>query len=269
MNNTLKLGSRGDDVKTLQRLLGITADGIFGKQTESAVIAYQRKNGLVADGIVGAKTWIALQSQPQSDGDVRIVPAYIYNHIRRLPNRAVKYIAIHYTAGTTSKAGTAVGVSNLFQHNPRPASADFVVDDATIVQCNPDIDNYYCFSVGDKYNKYSGGGQLYGTATNRNTVSIEICSNMKAGMPRDAAKYANHGGWYFTEASLDNALKLVRYLMKKHGVPKERVVRHYDVSGKVCPGIIGWNDCTTYTFNGTATNVRSTSDDWKKFWNKI
>ena len=58
---TLRRGSRGDDVKYLQSKLDITADGIFGSQTEAAVIAFQRKSGLTADGIVGPKTWAALE----------------------------------------------------------------------------------------------------------------------------------------------------------------------------------------------------------------
>lgn len=65
-NRTLKNGSRGDDVKELQRLLteeGFpcgAADGIFGKATRKAVIEYQNSKGLVADGIAGEKTWKAL-----------------------------------------------------------------------------------------------------------------------------------------------------------------------------------------------------------------
>ena len=53
----LKKGSKGEDVKTLQKKLGITADGDFGPKTEAAVKEFQKKNGLVADGIVGPKTW--------------------------------------------------------------------------------------------------------------------------------------------------------------------------------------------------------------------
>jgi len=53
----LKVGSRGKEVKELQEFLGIGADGIFGKGTESAVKEFQKTNGLTADGIVGPSTW--------------------------------------------------------------------------------------------------------------------------------------------------------------------------------------------------------------------
>jgi hypothetical protein len=52
----LRYGSRGEDVKNLQKLLSLNADGIFGRQTERAVKNLQKENGLVADGIVGQKT---------------------------------------------------------------------------------------------------------------------------------------------------------------------------------------------------------------------
>lgn len=53
----IHLGDRGENVKKLQRALGIKADGIFGKGTLRAVQSVQRKHGLKVDGIVGPKTW--------------------------------------------------------------------------------------------------------------------------------------------------------------------------------------------------------------------
>lgn len=47
---------RGQDVIELQKLLGITTDGIFGMETESFVRQFQRKNGLFEDGVVGPAT---------------------------------------------------------------------------------------------------------------------------------------------------------------------------------------------------------------------
>ena len=52
----LKLGSRGNEVKTFQEKLNLKADGIFGPLTEEAVKDFQRSNGLEVDGIIGANT---------------------------------------------------------------------------------------------------------------------------------------------------------------------------------------------------------------------
>lgn len=57
-----KYGSRGDEVKEIQRRLknwdyyNGSVDGIYGSQTKAAVIKFQRKNGLTADGIAGKNT---------------------------------------------------------------------------------------------------------------------------------------------------------------------------------------------------------------------
>lgn len=56
----IRRGSRNAAVAVLQLELGLTADGIFGPLTETAVIAYQRKHELLPDGIVGRATWAAL-----------------------------------------------------------------------------------------------------------------------------------------------------------------------------------------------------------------
>lgn len=57
---TIKLGSRGESVKELQRRLNLAVDGIFGKLTDEAVKDFQTAHNLTADGIVGEKTWAAL-----------------------------------------------------------------------------------------------------------------------------------------------------------------------------------------------------------------
>lgn len=264
---TIRKGDRCEEVKTLQRLLGVADDGIFGSQTEAAVKQYQSAHGLIPDGICGPKTWASITSSPiwrPCSAGIDFTDGHITTHITRCPNRKPEYIAIHYTAGTTSRRGAAMATRSVFLS--RRASADFVVDDDTIVLINPDIKNYYCWAVGDKKNAYSGGARLHGKATNHNTISIEICSNLKAGT---TPAVPNHEGWHFTEASLTNALRLVRFLMRKYGIPKANVVRHYDITGKPCPGIIGWNDAQLYDTKGKATAWKNNSDEWKKFWDSI
>ena len=151
--------------------------------------------------------------------------------------RKISYIVLHFTAGVTSRSGAAANIADWFKNPKCAASADFIVDDATAVQYNPDIRNRYCWAVGGK--KYAGslGGSLYGVATNRNSVSIEVCSTSRT----KAVVDANDPAWYFTDAVLDRAVELVRYLMKEYGIDADHVIRHYDVSGKWCPGIRGWN----------------------------
>jgi putative chitinase len=53
----LKKGSNGEDVKKLQKFLGLKDDGDFGSKTEIAVKKWQKENGLKDDGVVGKTTW--------------------------------------------------------------------------------------------------------------------------------------------------------------------------------------------------------------------
>ena len=59
----LKKGDTGSEVKEVQQMLGITADGIFGSGTEYSVMQFQARNELTADGIVGPKTYEKLVDQ--------------------------------------------------------------------------------------------------------------------------------------------------------------------------------------------------------------
>ena len=54
---TLHPGDHNRSVKRLQRALGITADGIYGKGTARRVRRFQRRHHLRGDTIVGAATW--------------------------------------------------------------------------------------------------------------------------------------------------------------------------------------------------------------------
>lgn len=264
----LKKGSKGADVKKVQLLLGLNPDGDFGIKTEIAVKNWQKNNGLMADGIVGINTWNKMFPTSIINNSKCVDSSVIYNplniHITKFPNRKIEYLAIHFTAGSSSIKGKANTVKNVFES--RKASADFCVDDEQMVQFNPDLKNYYCWAVGDKKDIYSNGGSLYGKANNKNTISIEVCSTLKKGTSVNAA---NHEGWSFTDKVLENAIKLSKILMKKYNIPLNRVVRHYDISGKLCPGLIGWNDSVIYDTSGKSTNKKNNSDKWMDFKNKL
>ena len=63
--SVLRKGNKGEQVKTLQRLLNafganLDIDGSFGSLTQSALKSYQSKNSLQVDGICGEKSWTSL-----------------------------------------------------------------------------------------------------------------------------------------------------------------------------------------------------------------
>jgi hypothetical protein len=72
--------SRGytkDEVKAIQRVVGATADGVWGPKTIASVEAWQKANGLVADGKVGPKTFAEMKESVQED---LIIPALLILH---------------------------------------------------------------------------------------------------------------------------------------------------------------------------------------------
>lgn len=60
-SRTLGVGARGALVGSIQRQLGISADGKYGPQTRSAVARYQQQHHLQVDGVVGRQTLAALR----------------------------------------------------------------------------------------------------------------------------------------------------------------------------------------------------------------
>ena len=180
---------------------------------------------------------------------INIIKDFLKVHITPKTRTSIKYLVIHFTAGSSSKPGRAKSTKHTFEISQ--ASADFCVDDRDIVQFNPDPYKYYCWAVGKSKTDI----------TNSNSISIEICSNIKPGR---SLKYANTDGWYFTKEALENAKKLAKYLMKKYNIPKNRVVRHWDVNLKNCPGIVGWNTGPLYDDNGKKIGQNNESE-WLKF----
>lgn len=132
----------------------------------------------------------------------------------------VKYIVIHYTG---VKRETARNEGACFaRNNSRYAGAHFFVDrNGNIVKSVPM--NYTAWSVGGK--KYTncqqtGGGRYYGSCTNSNSVSIEMCDTVD----RDPS---------------DKQIKAIKWLIsyiRSHGCSNAHtVIRHFDVTGKPCP----------------------------------
>ena len=63
----------GSSVSAIQRALGITADGVYGPQTRTAVRSFQRREGLAVDGVAGPATLAALGLSADSGGSTEPV----------------------------------------------------------------------------------------------------------------------------------------------------------------------------------------------------
>lgn len=166
--------------------------------------------------------------------EINIIKKTSYHNTTKKVNREIKYIVLHYTAGVSSKQGRAQACALGFATTTRDASADYIVDDAEIVQYNPDPSNYYCWSVGgSKYKTMttSLGGVDYGKCMNNNSISIEMCSNKKD----TSSLKVTDNDWYLTDATINNAVELTKYLMAKYHIDINHVIMHHMVTGKVCP----------------------------------
>lgn len=133
-----------------------------------------------------------------------------YNNSSR-NGQTIRYLVFHYTG---NKGDTAENNARYFNGGDRGASAHYFVSDEQIYQVVED--DRAAWSVGDGNGKYG--------ITNSNSINIEMCCWTDGTV---------------SEKTENNALELGKYLMKKHGISIENVVRHYDASRKICPN---WSD---------------------------
>lgn len=129
-----------------------------------------------------------------------------YNNSSRGGQR-IKYLVFHYTG---NKGDTAENNARYFNEGNRGASAHYFVSDKEIYQVVED--DRASWAVGDGNGKYG--------ITNSNSLNVEMCC---------------WSDGTISEKTENNALELGKYLMKKHGISIENVVRHYDASRKICP----------------------------------
>lgn len=146
---------------------------------------------------------------------------YIYKPItngrqmgRKRGHNEIRFIVIHDT-GNKSRGAGAMAHYRYLQGATRPGSAHYYCDDKEIVQAIGD--SRVAWAVGDTWARKH---RTRSDVTNYNSISIELCINADS----NAA------------AAYKNVLELTKNLMRKFNVPADRVVRHFDASGKPCPG---------------------------------
>ncbi len=121
----------------------------------------------------------------------------------------VRDIVIHYVGnpGTSAEANRSYfnGLASQTGKNPTYASSNFIVGlDGEVIACVP-IDEV----------AYASNNR------NSDSISIETCH------PDDTGK--------FNDATYESLVKLTAWLCERYSLNSEHVIRHYDITGKLCP----------------------------------
>ena len=114
----------------------------------------------------------------------------------------IKDIVIHYVGNPGT---TAQNNRDFFDKDETEVSSHFVVGlKGEIIQCLP------------LWERSAASNDR-----NKDTISIEVCH------PDDTGK--------FNDATYTSVVKLTAWLLKGTGLSGDNVIRHYDVTGKLCP----------------------------------
>lgn len=244
---TLKLNSKGDEVKTLQHKLndfgnyGLVADGIFGAKTQTAVKDFQKKKGLVVDGIVGAKTWAALgitsncpsnppitNNKPSTSGI--IIEDHFLDKKEYLNGKyEVDYLVLHHTAGWDSPYQT-IDIWN--RDSQGRVGTEFVVGGQRSTDGRKDYDGKIlrAYPEGNMAYHIGSSGSSYMTT---HSCGIEIC-NM--GYVKNGKTYQNsliipsqtyklskpfrgYTEWHrYSDAQIESVRKLILYIANRDNI---------------------------------------------------
>lgn len=117
---------------------------------------------------------------------------------------ATKQIVIHYVANPGS---SALNNWKYFRDSGNYVSSNFIIGlDGEIIQCMPINEVAY----------HAGKEEV-----NYNSIGIEVCHPGADGK--------------FSEATYQSLVKLVSWLCKRYGISRKNIIRHYDVTKKLCP----------------------------------
>ena len=140
----------------------------------------------------------------------------------------VKNIVIHYVGNPNT---TAQNNRDYFDKDSTEVSSHFLVGlEGEIIQCVP------------LWEKSAASNWR-----NNDTISIEVCH------PDDTGK--------FNDATYNAVIKLTAWLLNEFGLDESAVIRHYDITGKLCPLYYVENEDA---WNQMKKDIGTKSDDYSK-----
>jgi len=153
----------------------------------------------------------------------------------------IKYIVIHYVGAL----GGAEANCKYYASQYVGASAHYFVG----------FSGEIWQSVEDKNIAWHCGAKTYihPDCRNSNSIGIELCVRNK-GSQSDTSR-----DWYFEDATVASAKKLTKQLMEQYGIREDHVIRHYDVTGKICPNPYVYNN-TIHTWEDFKDSLLSAAE---------
>ena len=145
-----------------------------------------------------------------------------YNHNTGTTDR-IKWIVIHYVGAL----GGAEANCKYYASQYVNASAHYYVGFAGEIWQSVEDKNIAWHCGAKKY--------VHPECRNGNSLGIELCVRNKGSLA-DTSR-----DWYFEDATVQAANALTKELMAKYNVPADHVIRHYDVTGKICPNPFVYN----------------------------
>lgn len=131
--------------------------------------------------------------------------------------KPVSFLVYHYVGAT---GGAEANARYFYNTANTKSSAHYFVghasEKAEVWHSVPEGDTaWHCGRSDGKYK--------HPTCRNANSIGIEMCCKI------------GPSGWYIEEETLAAAAELGRDIMARYGIPMDHVLRHYDVTGKLCP----------------------------------
>lgn len=165
----------------------------------------------------------------------------------------VEFLVIHYVGATGSARNNAA------YYGSTPgirASAHYFVghasEGAAIWASVPEGDTAWHCGTDRKY--------FHPTCRNSNSIGVELCCH-----PR------GDGSWYFDEETVTAAVELCRDIVERYRLDREHMLRHYDVTHKVCPAPYVVDEGAWEAFKGRVFGAAEEPvADWaREAWDKV
>lgn len=240
----LKLGSKGELVKSLQEALNITRDGDFGPNTETAVKKFQSSKGLKPDGIVGPNTWnelgiattdateLVIKSSIATDklSDELVINSKYLSKGEYKPGPTKKeYLFLHHTAGWHNPYNV---ISSWENDDRGQICTEFVVGGSSIKGNDDKYD-------GEVVKAFPDGGYGWHLGNNgsqymhEHSVGIELCNfgyiingltyvKTKADPGQIVTldeSFRGHKTWHkYSDDQLESTKKLILYIANRDNI---------------------------------------------------